>query len=159
MYSGYGITFDREGLWSFENDLATVTVIFAVDNSSSSHSDNDKNNFLILGGSPTYGINCSFGLPEKKGFSINFTKANTKFCLSLHYNADNSCLFVNGKEMLKFKADDKSVNVPAQFCLGNISNGFSAAESRDVSLNGNAHDFSVDDSSIGESDILKTHKY
>ena len=45
MYSGYGLTFDSEGLWSFENDLATVAVIFAVDNSSSSHSGNDKNNF------------------------------------------------------------------------------------------------------------------
>ena len=50
----------------------------------------------------TYGINGSFGSPEKK-FSINFTKAITKFCLSLHYNADDSYLFVNGKEIFKFK--------------------------------------------------------
>ena len=26
---------------------------------------------------------------QKKMFRINFTKANTKLCLSLHYNADN----------------------------------------------------------------------
>ena len=44
-----------------------------------------------------YGINGSFGLSE---FRINFTKANTKLCLSLHYNADNSYLF-NGKEMFQ----------------------------------------------------------
>ena len=43
------------------------------------------------------GINRSFGSPEKK-FSINYTKANTKFCLSLNYNADNSYLFVNRKK-------------------------------------------------------------
>ena len=67
-----------------------------MDNSSSSHSDNRKNNFLILGEGPTYGINESFGSLEKK-FSINFTKASTKFCFSLHYNVDNSYLLVNGK--------------------------------------------------------------
>ena len=35
------------------------------------------------------------------------------------------CLF-NGKEIFKFKADNKNVNFPTQFCLGIISNGFGA---------------------------------
>ena len=48
--------------------------------------------------------------------------------MSLHYNADNSYLFVNGKEIFKFKADNKNVNFPTQYCLGIISNGFSAGE-------------------------------
>ena len=78
-------------------------MIFGVDNSSSIHSDNCRNNFLILGEGPTYGINRSFGSPKKR-FSIKFTKASSKFCLSLRYNADNSYLFVNGKEVFKFKA-------------------------------------------------------
>ena len=47
-----------------------------------------------------------------------FSKANTKFCLSLHCNADNSYFFVNGKEIFSFKADDKNVSFPTQFCLG-----------------------------------------
>ena len=64
------------------------------------------------------------GSPEKT-FSFNFIKANTKFCLSLHYNADNGYLFVNGKEIFKFKANNKNVNSPIQFCLGSISNEFS----------------------------------
>ena len=67
-------------------------MIFGVGNSSSSHPDNRKNDFLILGEGPAFGINGSFGSPENK-FSINNTKANTKFCLSLHYNADNSYFF------------------------------------------------------------------
>ena len=95
MYSGYGITFGSAGSWSFGNDFARNVVIFGVDNSSSSH-DNRNNNFLILGESPTYGINGSFGSLEKT-FSINFSKANIKFCLSLHYNPDSSYLFVYGK--------------------------------------------------------------
>ena len=108
-------------------------IIFCVHSRSSSHSDNCKNNFLILGDAPTFGMNASFGSPDKK-FSINFSKASTKFCLSLHYNADNSYLFVNGKDIIKFKADNKNVNFPTQFFRGSISNGFSATESREVSL-------------------------
>ena len=79
--------------------------------------------------------------------------------MNLHYNADNSYLFVNGKEIFKFKADNKNVNFPTQFCLESICNGFSATESREVSLNGNMYDFSVDYNSIDKSDILNIHKY
>ena len=46
------------------------------------------------------------------------------------------------------KADNKNVNFPTQFCVGNISNGISATESREISLNGNVYDFLVDYSSI-----------
>ena len=158
VYSGYRITFHSSGFWSFDNGTARNVIIFGIDNSSLSHSDNHKNKFLILHKSPTFVINGSFGAQEKK-FDINFTKANTKFCLSLHYNGDNSYLFVNGKEIFKFKAGNKNVNFPTQFCLGNISNGFSALESREVSLNGNIYDFSVDYNSIDKSDILNIHKY
>ena len=74
--------------------------------------------------------------------------------MSLHYRGGNSCLFVNGKEIFKFKAGNKNVNFPTQFCLGNISDRLGALESREVSLNGNVYDFPVD-----KSDILNIHKY
>ena len=85
----------------------------------------------LLGEGDAFGINRSISAPEKK-FSIICSKANAKLCLSLHYNADNSYLFVNGKEIFKFKTDSKSVNFPTKFCLGSISNGFSASESREI---------------------------
>ena len=153
VYSGWRIAFDGKGEWSFGNDCVRNFIIFGVDNSSSSHADNLKNNFLVLGEGDTFGINGSFGAPEKK-LSIHFSKANTKFCLSLHYNADKSYLFVNGKDLFEFKEDNKNVK-----CLGSISNGFSAIESREVSLNGSVFDFSVDCNSIDKSDILHIHKY
>ena len=81
---------------------------------------NAKNNSLVLVEGDTFGINGSFGVPEKK-FSIIFSKAKTKYCLSLHDNGDNSYLFVNKK---KFKANNKNVNFPSQLCLGNTSNNF-----------------------------------
>ena len=49
MYSDYGITFDSGGSWSFNNDITKNVIIFGVDNSSSSHCGNRKNNFLVLG--------------------------------------------------------------------------------------------------------------
>ena len=47
VYSGYGLTFGNAGSWSFDNDTARNVIIFGVDNSSSSHADNSKNNFLL----------------------------------------------------------------------------------------------------------------
>ena len=124
--SSYGITFDSTGSWSFDNDTTRNVIIFGVDNSSLSHADNRKIKILVLDEGPTFIINGSFGSPEKK-FSINFNKTNTKFCLDLHYNADNSCLFVNGKEIFKFRADNKNVNFPTQFCLTSISNVYDSS--------------------------------
>ena len=56
-YNGLGIVFDGKCSWSFGNDFARNVVIFVVDNSSSSHTHNRKNNFLVLGEGPTDGIN------------------------------------------------------------------------------------------------------
>ena len=108
----------------------------------------------MLGEGPTFRINGKVGSPEKK-FSINFSKAN----LSFPYSPDNSYLFVYGKKIFKFKADNKNANFPTQFCLGSISNEFSAIESREVALNGNVYDFSVDYNSIDKFDMLNIHKY
>ena len=43
---------------------------------------------------------------QKKKISVSFSKAKTKFYLSLYYNGGNSYLFVNRKEMLKFRANN-----------------------------------------------------
>ena len=60
----------------------------------------------------------------EKMYSINFTVAKNKFCLSLHYNGENSYLFVNGTEIYKFKAKDSEI-VASPLCLGNISKDWS----------------------------------
>ena len=109
VYSGYIIASEGKGSWGVDNDFARNVVIFGVDDSSSFHTDNQKNDFLILGEGDT---------TEKK-FSINLSKTKTKFCL--HCNGNNTYLFVNGKEIHKFKASKKSINFTTQFCLGRIS--------------------------------------
>ena len=79
--------------------------------------------------------------------------------MSLHYKVDNRYLLVNGKEIFKFKSGNENFNFPTQFCLESISNGFSATESREVFLNRNVYEFSVDYNSIDKSDIMNIHKY
>ena len=86
--------------------------------SSSPHIDNKKKYALILGKSPTQGLKHT--LTAEKLYSINFTKENTKFCLSLQYNGADSYLFANGTEIIKFKAKDSEIT-PYPLCLVNIS--------------------------------------
>ena len=57
-------------------------------------------------------------------YSINFTVTKKKFCLSLHYNGENSYLFVNGTEIYKFKAKDSEI-AASPLCLANISKDWS----------------------------------
>ena len=89
---------------------------------------------------------------------INFTKVNTKFCLSLHYNGANSYLFVNGTEIHKFTAKNSEI-VPNNLCLGNVSKDFSASNMKKTGFNGHIYDFSVNYNSTDVDDILDVHKY
>ena len=68
-------------------------------------------------------------------YSINFKVTKKKFCLSLHYDGANSYLFVNGKEILKFKAKD-SATVATPLCSGNISKDWSVNNMKKAGLNG-----------------------
>ena len=86
--------------------------------SSSKKIDNRKNDILILGKVPTQGLEHT--MSAEKMYSINFTELSKNFCLSLHYNGANSSLFVNGKEIDKFKAKDSEI-LADPLCLGNIS--------------------------------------
>ena len=64
-------------------------IIFVVDMNSSSKINNKGKDILILGNSPTKELG-EPSLAAEKTYSINFTKINSKFYLSLHYNGDDS---------------------------------------------------------------------
>ena len=123
-YSGYGIVLDRHGEFSFDTrGFGRNCIIFGADLSSSSYDNNKKNNILVLGKDFVQGINDTTIYAEKL-YSINFTENIRKFCLSLHYNGENSYLFVKGTEIYKFKAKESEI-VASPLCLGNISKDFS----------------------------------
>ena len=112
---------------------------------------------LVLGRGPTQGLGEN-SLTAEKMYSINFTVTKKKFCLSLHYNGANSYLFVNGKEIIKFKAKDSIVAGP--LCLGNISKGWSSSNMKKTGLNGYVYEFNVDYSNNNTKDAIPyVHKY
>ena len=91
-------------------------------------------------------------------YSVNFTVTKKKFCLSLHYNGENSYLFVNGKEIHKFKTNDSEI-VATPSCLGNISKEWSVDNMKKTGLNSYVYDFIVDYDAIAVNDILDIHNY
>ena len=91
-------------------------------------------------------------------YSPNFTVDNKIFCLSLHYNGDNSYLFVNGKKVTKFKVKNSEL-IKYPMCLGDLSKDYIANNHKDTGLHGNVYDFSVDYSAISNDKIHNIHSY
>ena len=118
-YSGYWIGFARRSSFSFPGGGSGQNLlIFGADMSSSAHINNKKKDILVLRKGPAQGL--EHKVTAEKMYSINFTVTKNKFCLNLHYNGANSCLFVNGTEICKFKTKDSEIFATA-LCLGNIS--------------------------------------
>ena len=127
-YEGYGICFDEGGTFiKREINNGRNVLIFGVHESSLVHANNKANNIYVMGDLFVQDINDTT-LYAEKIYSQNFTAVNKKFVLSLHYNGDDSYLFVNGKQELKFKAKDDQI-VKEILCLGNISDDWTTANS------------------------------
>ena len=157
-YLGHGIGFDSGGSFSHPGGKNGKNfIIFGANLSNSVNANNKVNNILVLGKGFIQGINDTTIYAEKM-YSTNFTVDNKKFCLSLHYNGDNSYLFVNGKEIHKFKARDSEI-VPYPLCLGGLSKDFEVRYMRVTVLIGYVYDFSVDYGAIAVDEILEIHKY
>ena len=157
-YSGYGIGFDRTSSFSFPGIRNSHNVIiFGVDMNSPVHVDNKRKYILILGKVPTQGVG-EHSLTAGKMYSINFSKDNIKFCLSLHYNGANSYLFVNGTEIYKFKSKGLEV-VASPLCRGKMSKDWSADNMRKTGFTVYVSDFSVDYDSIDVDDVKDIDKY
>ena len=146
-YKGYGICFDERSQFdhTMNKDGITYTsngrnvLIFGVDMSFSAHATNRANHIYLMSDG---GINDTTLYAEKKYFR-NFTEYGFKFVLSLHFNGDDSYLFVNGRQELKFKAKTDQL-VKEKLCIGNLSDQWTTSESEKAGLYGNIYDFVVD---------------
>ena len=154
-YSGYKIRFDRGSIYSFGNGFGRNVIIFGADMNTSVDVDNKRKYILILGSTRGLG---KHSLTVEKIYSVNPTDQRKKYCLSLQYNGANSYLFVNGAEIIKFKAKDSEI-VPTTLCLWNISKDWSADNIKDTGLNGYIYDFSVSYDAAAVDDIKDIHKY
>ena len=79
--------------------------------------------------------------------------------LSLHYYGDNSYLFANGKQELKFKCKTEHL-VKEKICIGNLSDKWTTSKSEKTGLHGNIYDFVVDyEEIVGVGPIYDFHRY
>ena len=122
----------------------------------STHATNRANNIIVLGKDFIQGINNTVIYAEKI-YSINFSATGRRFCLSLHYNGDNSYLFVNDREMISFKTKDLEI-IANPLRLGNISNAVSESNMKETELYGSIYDFNIDHKAIAVNDILGIYK-
>ena len=161
-YTGYGLCFDEGGEFSHTvrkgNFDRNFVIIFGVDMSSSFYATNRANNIYVLGNEFIQGIDDTTIYAEKL-FHNNFTELGEKFVLSLHYNGDNSYLFTNGRQELKFKLKDDQI-INEKLCIGNLSSEWTKSESEKTGLYGNVYDFVADYKPIvGVDPIYDMHRY
>ena len=164
-YKGYGICFDERSLFSHTitqggfqcTSNGKNVLIFGADMSFSTQATNRANHIYLLGEGLTQGINDTTIYAEKN-YWRNFTEHGEKFVLSLHYNIDDSYLFVNGRQVLKFKAKNDQL-VKEKLCIGNFSDQWTTSESEKTGLYGNIYDFAVDyEAIIGVGSIYDMHR-
>ena len=157
-YEGYGICFDEGGTFSKGGiNNGRNVLIFGVHENSLVHANNKANNVYVMDNFIVQGISDTTFYAGKL-YSQNFTAANKKFVLSLHYNGDDSYLFVNGKPELKFKAKDDQI-VKEILCLGNISDDWTAANAQKTGFWREIYDFAVDYTNINIGHIYNIHRY
>ena len=149
-YKGYGICFNERSEFGHtitEDSFAHTTdarnvLIFGADMSFSVHKTNRANHIHLMGTGLTEGINDTTIYAEKN-FYRNFTDPGKKFVLSLHDNGDDSYLFVNGRQELKFKCKTDQL-VKEKLCIENLSDQWTTGESEKTGLCGTIYDFVVD---------------
>ena len=159
QYSGYGIGFDSTGNFMHsDGGIGRNVIIFGADLSNSTvHANNKTQSVLVFGHGLIQKINDKTIYAEKM-YSPNFTVDNKIFCLSLHYNGDSSYLFVNGKEVTKFKANNSEL-IKYRMCLGGLSKDYDRDDRKNTGLYGNVYDFSVGYSAISNDKIIDIHAY
>ena len=139
-YKGYGICFDEGGTFSHKitedgrvhTAMGRNAIIFGVYMNSSIHATNRANNIYVIGEGLIQGIHDTT-LYAEKNYWRNFTNPGKKYIISLHYNGDDSYLFVNGRQELKFKAKTDQL-VKENLCIGNLSDQSTASESEKTGL-------------------------
>ena len=111
--------YGRTGL----NELRNI-FIYGVDMKNYSHTTNKKHHIYILGKSFTQGLQYGATIHAEHDYvKVNGSQVNKKFILSVHYNGDNSYLFINGVKQVQFKAIS-SLKLDNLLVIGNTSTNF-----------------------------------
>ena len=147
---GYGFPFQKNKpiLRPSDGKYALNLIIFGCDTSDS------KNHILVLGKEPIQISETT--IKAEKMYPTNFISTsnnNKKVVLSLHYNGDDSYMFVKSVQQAKFKTANSEI-LSNPICLGNI-----LEDPIPTGLNGFVYDFSADYKTISTDKIQKIHKH
>ena len=152
-WSGYGVAFGKQHyLHKDSGKNANDLIILSADLSDSNDEETKKNNILILGKGSVQ-IN-SMTIQAESELRTNCTLSKT-FIWSVHYNGDDSYLFVNNIQQYRFKAKDSEIKT-RKLCLGGFSNNSSLSDFTAISK---IYHFSVDYRLATADKIQKIHKY
>ena len=124
-WSGYGVALGKQHyLHKDSGKNANNLIILETDLSDSNDEETKKSNILILGKGSVQINNTT--IQAKSKLKTNCTLPQ-KLILSVHYNGDDSYLFVNNIQQYKFKAKDSEIKT-RKLCLGGFSNDSSLSD-------------------------------
>ena len=144
-YDSVEVFFDTTGSYGGTGINALRNLILhGTDMKTSSYATNKKHHIYILGKSFTQGLQYGATIYAEYDYDkVNGSQVNVKFVLSVHYNGDNSYLFINGVQKIKFKAMD-SLNLKNPLVVGNTSNNFpNNTDYKKAALHGEIYNFLV----------------
>ena len=142
-YDGIGVFFDATGNYVGTGlDQLRNLIIYGVDMKNSAYATNKKHHIYILDKCFTQGLQYGAAIyAEYDYIKVNGSQVNKKSILSVHYNGDNSYLFINGVKQFQFKATS-SLHLANPLITGNTSNNFpSQNDYEKASLHGEIYDF------------------
>ena len=118
-------------------------IVYGVDTKDSKYSSNKKRHIYVLGKSGNFIQGLQYGTriyPESDYNKVNASKMNVNLVLSIHYNGNDSYLFINGVKQFQFKAMDK-LNLKNSLLIGNVTTDFEKTSEYDkTSLKGDIYD-------------------
>ena len=105
-YDGIGVFFDAFESYGGTgiNELRNL-ILYGADMKNSSYSTNKKYHIYTSGKNLTQTLQYGATIYADHDYvKVNGSQVNKKFIFSVHYNGDNSYLFINGIQQFKFKA-------------------------------------------------------
>ena len=160
-YDGIGVFFDATGSYGGTglNELINL-IIYGADMKNSSNTSNTKHHIYILGKSFTQGLQYGATIYVEHDYvKVNGSQVNKKFILYVHYNGNNSYLFINSVKQFQFKAMS-SLNLSNPLTIGNISTNFpNQTDYKKGALHGDIYDFLVSYQPADIKEIYDIHRY
>ena len=160
-YDDAGVFFDTKGSYGGTgvNALRNL-ILYGVDMKNSSYPTNKKHPIYILGKRFTQGLQYRTTIYAEHDYvKVNASQMGVNHVLLVHYNGDNSYLFIDGVQKFKFKAMS-SLNLKNPLVIGNTSTDFpNKTDYKKAALHGDIYGSLVSYEATDIKKICDIHRY